>query len=103
MKVNFSIVAENRPDILARITTLFAGKRYPIEKLLMLPHSDAGLVQILIASDDSRAPLEHMIQQLDRLIEVLHAEVTDQDAFEWSRLPDSEPLKVTRASGSGLQ
>lgn len=89
MKIIFSVLAENKPGVLARITTLFAGKMYPLYGVLMLPQPQSDRVQILIATDESKATVRHMTQQLERIVEVIEVSRADEDALLKEKLADA--------------
>jgi acetolactate synthase-1/3 small subunit len=66
-----SVVVENRSGVLTRIAGLFARRGFNIHSLAVAPTDDARFSRISMAVDVASAPLEQMVKQLDKLINVL--------------------------------
>ena len=66
-----SVLVQNRPGVLARVAGLFARRDYNIFSLAVAPAEDEGFSRITIVVDVESAPLEQIIKQLFKLIEVV--------------------------------
>lgn len=72
-----SVLVQNRPGVLARVSSLFARRGYNIVSLAVAPTEDEGLSRITIVVDVDSAPLEQIVKQLFKLIEVV--KITELD------------------------
>jgi acetolactate synthase-1/3 small subunit len=66
-----SVLVQNRPGVLARVAGLFARRGYNIVSLAVAPTEDDGFSRITIVVDVDSAPLEQIVKQLFKLIEVV--------------------------------
>ena len=66
------VLVENKAGVLARVAGLFARRGFNIESLAVAPTDDPGMSRITLAVDVESAPLEQIINQLDKLINVVH-------------------------------
>jgi acetolactate synthase-1/3 small subunit len=66
-----SVLVQNRPGVLARVSGLFARRGYNIVSLAVAPTEDDGFSRITIVVDVDSAPLEQVVKQLFKLIEVV--------------------------------
>jgi len=66
-----SVLVENRPGVLTRVAGLFARRGYNIHSLAVAPTEDPGVSRISMVVDVASSPLPQMIQQLDKLVNVL--------------------------------
>ena len=66
-----SVLVEDKSGVLARVAGLFAQRGYNIESLAVAPSSDPGLSRITITVNVDTAPLEQMVKQLNKLVNVL--------------------------------
>ena len=66
-----SVLVQNRPGVLARVSGLFARRGYNIFSLTVAPTEDANYSRITIVVDLASAPLEQMVKQLFKLIDVV--------------------------------
>ncbi|MCM3886613.1 acetolactate synthase small subunit [Frankia sp. R82] len=66
-----SVLVENRPGVLARVSGLFSRRGFNIESLAVGPteHADVSRMTIVVAVDD--LPLEQVTKQLNKLVNVL--------------------------------
>ncbi len=62
---------QNRPGVLARVASLFARRGYNIFSLAVAPTEDDALSRITIVVDVESAPVEQVVKQLFKLIEVV--------------------------------
>jgi acetolactate synthase-1/3 small subunit len=66
-----SVLVQNRPGVLARVASLFARRGYNIYSLAVAPAEEEGMSRITIVVDVDSAPLEQIVKQLFKLIEVV--------------------------------
>ncbi|HRE00108.1 MAG TPA: acetolactate synthase small subunit [Ilumatobacteraceae bacterium] len=66
-----SVLVQNRPGVLARVAGLFARRGYNIFSLAVAPTEDDALSRITIVVDVESAPVEQVVKQLFKLIEVV--------------------------------
>jgi acetolactate synthase I/III small subunit len=66
-----SVLVENRPGVLTRIAGLFARRGYNIHSLAVAPTEDERISRITMVVDVASRPLPQMMQQLDKLVNVL--------------------------------
>lgn len=66
-----SVLVQNRPGVLARVASLFARRGYNIFSLAVAPAEDEGMSRITIVVDVESAPLEQIVKQLFKLIDVV--------------------------------
>ena len=72
-----SVLVQNRPGVLARVSGLFARRGYNIYSLAVAPTEDADYSRITIVVDISATPLEQIVKQLFKLIDVVR--ITELD------------------------
>jgi acetolactate synthase-1/3 small subunit len=93
-----SVLVENKAGVLARIAGLFARRGFNIYSLAVAPsEGHARFSRVTIVVDAQSAPLEQIVGQLDKLVNVV--EITDlapQDALERELLLASVPIDETR-------
>jgi len=66
-----SVLVQNRPGVLARVAGLFARRGFNIYSLAVAPAEDEGFSRITICVDVEDTPLEQVVKQLFKLIEVV--------------------------------
>jgi acetolactate synthase I/III small subunit len=66
-----SVLVENKAGVLTRVASLFARRGYNIFSLAVAPTDDERFSRISIVVDVESAPLEQVIAQLDKLINVV--------------------------------
>lgn len=72
-----SVLVENKPGILARVASLFSRRGFNIESLAVAPTDDERFSRITILVDAESAPLEQVVKQLDKLINVVEIRELD--------------------------
>ena len=78
-----SVLVENKPGVLARVSGLFARRGYNIFSLAVAPTEDERFSRITIVVDVESAPLEQMVKQLFKLIHVVKInELDPRDSVE---------------------
>ena len=66
-----SVLVENRAGVLARVASLFARRGYNIYSLAVAPSEDERFSRITIVADVESTPLEQIVKQLFKLIDVV--------------------------------
>ena len=66
-----SVLVENKPGVLARISGLFSRRGFNIESLAVGPTEDPTASRMTIVVDCAQLPLEQVVKQLNKLISVL--------------------------------
>ena len=66
-----SVLVQNRPGVLASVANLFARRGYNIFSLAVAPTEDDAFSRITIVVDAESAPVEQVVKQLFKLIEVV--------------------------------
>jgi acetolactate synthase-1/3 small subunit len=79
-----SVLVENKAGVLARIAGLFARRGFNIYSLAVAPaQSDARFSRVTIVVDAESAPLEQIVGQLDKLVNVVAiTDLAPRDAVE---------------------
>ncbi len=91
-----SVLVQNRPGVLARVASLFARRGYNIFSLAVAPAEDHGQSRITIVVDVDSAPLEQIVKQLFKLIDVIKISELDP-----RRSVERELLIATVKASSG--
>jgi len=66
-----SVLVENSPGVLARISSLFSRRGYNIDSLAVGPTEDPEISRMTIVINVEGHALDQVIQQLDKLINVI--------------------------------
>ncbi len=66
-----TVLVENKAGVLARVAGLFSRRGYNIFSLAVAPTEDDRFSRITIVVDVESAPLEQVINQLDKLVNVV--------------------------------
>ncbi len=66
-----TVLVENRPGVLTRVAGLFARRGFNISALAVAATEDERFSRMAIAVDAASAPLEQVVKQLDKLINVV--------------------------------
>ena len=66
-----SVLVENRPGVLARIAGLFARRAFNINSLSVSPTERPDISRVTVTADVDEVPLEQIIKQLNRSVEVI--------------------------------
>ena len=78
-----SVLVENSPGVLARSAGLFARRGYNFYSLAVAPTDDDRFSRITIVVDVESAPLEQIVKQLNKLINVIKiSELDPRDSTE---------------------
>jgi acetolactate synthase-1/3 small subunit len=90
------VLVENKAGVLARVASLFSRRGYNIFSLAVAPTDDERFSRISIVVDVESAPLEQVVAQLDKLINVVDISELHPDAAR-----EAELLLVTVAADAG--
>ena len=66
-----SVLVENKAGVLARIVNLFSRRAYNIYSLAVAPTEDERFSRLTVVVDVESAPLEQIVKQLNKLINVV--------------------------------
>ena len=66
-----SILAENKPGVLARIAGLFARRGFNIDSLAVGPTDDTRLSRFTLTVDGAAHPIDQVTKQLHKLVNVI--------------------------------
>jgi acetolactate synthase-1/3 small subunit len=66
-----SVLVENKPGVLARISGMFSGRGFNIHSLAVAPTVDAQYSQMTIVTGGNEQVIEQIIKQLRKLINVV--------------------------------
>jgi acetolactate synthase-1/3 small subunit len=66
-----SILGENRFDILARMSTLFATREFNVDSLSVSESEDPGISKMTIVVKGDYSIIEQVIKQLNKLMDVI--------------------------------
>ena len=83
MTHTLSVLVENKPGVLARISGLFARRGFNIDSLAVGQTHDPGVSRMTIVVSADGKPLEQVTKQLHKLVNVLKiAELPHDDSVE---------------------
>ena len=66
-----SVLVEDKPGVLARISGLFSRRGYNIQSLAVGPTEEAGISRMTICVSVDEFPLEQVTKQLNKLVNVI--------------------------------
>jgi acetolactate synthase I/III small subunit len=71
MQHTLSVLVENKPGVLTRVTSLFARRGFNIDSLAVGPTEDPTLSRITLVVGAADTPIEQITKQLHKLINVI--------------------------------
>lgn len=80
-KHTISVLLQNKPGVLSRVTGLFSGRGYNIESLCVAETLDPGISCLTLVSKGDDHIIEQITKQLHKLIDVI--KVTDISEKEY--------------------
>ncbi len=81
MKHTLSVLLQNKPGVLSRVTGLFSGRGFNIESLSVAETLDASVSSLTLVTNGDDAIVEQITKQLHKLIDVI--KVTDVSEGEF--------------------
>ena len=78
-KHTLSVLVEDKPGVLARVAGLFSRRGFNIESLAVGPTEDATISRMTIVVDCAESPLEQVVKQLNKLVNVLKIVELERD------------------------
>ena len=83
MKYILSVLVENRPGVLSRVTGLISRRGFNIDSLTVAPTEDTTMSRMTIIVDADEVGYEQITKQLHKLVSVYKiSDLTDTDAIE---------------------
>ncbi len=80
---SISLTVANKPGVLVRVALVFSRRGYNIDSLVVSPALDGKFARMNIVARGNPETLEQIILQLEKLVDVIHAEDhTGQHAVE---------------------
>ena len=70
---------QNKPGVLARVSGLFARRGFNIQSLAVAPTDNELFSRLTIVVDAESAPMEQVVKQLDKLINVVRIQELSPD------------------------
>jgi acetolactate synthase-1/3 small subunit len=74
-----SVLVENKPGVLARVSSLFSRRGFNIDSLAVGPTEDSQVSRMTIVVNVEDSPLEQVTKQLNKLVNVLKIVELDPD------------------------
>ena len=68
-----SLLVNNKPGVLIRISLVFARRGYNIDSLVVSPGKDESFSRMTITASGAVSTLEQIIKQLNKVVDVIHA------------------------------
>lgn len=83
MKHILSVLVENKPGVLSRVTGLVSRRGFNIDSLTVAPTEDTTMSRMTIIVDADEVGYEQITKQLHKLVSVYKiSDLTDTDAIE---------------------
>lgn len=83
MKHTISVLLQNKPGVLSRVTGLFSGRGFNIESLCVAETLEPGTSCLTVVSSGDDAIIEQIMKQLNKLIDVIKVtDISEQEYVE---------------------
>ena len=83
MRRILTLLVENEPGTLSRVTNLFSARGYNIDSLTVAPTQDNTLSRMTIITQGDDATVEQITKQINKLIEVFRVfDITEESHLE---------------------
>ncbi|MBW1636750.1 MAG: acetolactate synthase small subunit [Deltaproteobacteria bacterium] len=83
MKHTISVLLQNKPGVLSRVTGLFSGRGFNIESLCVAETLEPETSCLTVVSFGDEAIIEQIMKQLHKLIDVIKVtDITEQEYVE---------------------
>lgn len=86
MQHTLSVLVENKPGVLTRVTSLFARRGFNIDSLAVGVTENPTLSRITMVVSAAEIPLEQITKQLHKLINVIKIKDLDPDEMVYREL-----------------
>lgn len=77
MRHTLSVLVENKPGVLTRVTSLFARRGFNIDSLAVGTTEDPTMSRITIVCSAAETPIEQITKQVHKLINVIKVQELD--------------------------
>lgn len=81
MRHTFGVLVENHFGVLSRVSGLFSRRGFNIESLAVGPTADPSMSRMTIVIDGNERMRDQMVEQLRKLVDVIHVEALATDAM----------------------
>ena len=81
MKHTLSVLLQNKPGVLSRVTGLFSGRGFNIESLCVAETLDPNVSCLTVITQGNNAIIEQITKQLHKLIDVIKVVDIDDGEF----------------------
>ena len=83
MKHTISVLLQNKPGVLSRVTGLFSGRGFNIESLCVAQTMEPGISCLTLVTRGDDAIVEQITKQLHKLIDVIKVtDISDKEYVE---------------------
>lgn len=83
MKHTISVLLQNKPGVLSRVTGLFSGRGFNIESLCVAETIEPGISCLTLVTRGDDAIIEQITKQLHKLIDVIKVtDISDKEYVE---------------------
>ena len=83
MKHTISVLLQNKPGVLSRVTGLFSGRGFNIESLCVAETMEPGVSCLTLVTRGDNAIVEQITKQLHKLIDVIKVtDISDKEYVE---------------------
>ncbi len=83
MKHTLSVLLQNKPGVLSRVTGLFSGRGFNIESLCVAETMESGISCLTLVTRGDDAIIEQITKQLHKLIDVIKVtDISDKEYVE---------------------
>ena len=82
MKFTIAVLVENKPGVLARVSSLFRRRGFNIESLSVGVTENDEISRMTIVVNGDEKVLEQVVKQLNKLIEVIKVSDVSKDSVE---------------------
>ena len=83
MKHTISVLLQNKPGVLSRVTGLFSGRGFNIESLCVAETMEAGISCLTLVTRGNDSIIEQITKQLHKLIDVIKVtDISDKEYVE---------------------
>jgi len=81
MKQTLSVLVENKPGVLSKVSGLFSRRGFNIYSLAVGVTEDESVSRMTIVVDGNEVVVEQVVKQLNKLIDVIKIKELDENTF----------------------